>query len=99
MEAFLTEVRLGRGTDRRLDAYIQTLESELHASEKNEVEARRLVQRMALALQGSLLVRTAPPAIADAFCSSRLGGDGGGTFGTLPSSLDLDAILQRSWPK
>jgi putative acyl-CoA dehydrogenase len=53
---------------------------------------------MALALQASLLVRFAPPAVADAFCATRLGGDWGYAFGTLPGTADLDAILARALP-
>ena len=53
---------------------------------------------MALALQGSLLVRHAPPAVADAFCASRLGGDRGRAFGTLPPGLDPAAIVARATP-
>ena len=64
-----------------------------------ELRARRLVERMALVLQGSLLVRYSPPAVADAFCASRLGGDWGNCFGTLPSNTDTEAILDRSAPK
>jgi putative acyl-CoA dehydrogenase len=51
---------------------------------------------MALVFQGSLLVRTAPPAVADAFCASRLGGDWGVAFGTLPSGVDTQAIIDRT---
>jgi putative acyl-CoA dehydrogenase len=64
-----------------------------------EVRARRLVEHMALVLQGSLLVRFAPPAVADAFCASRLGGDWGHAFGTLPSGVDTAAIVDRATPK
>jgi putative acyl-CoA dehydrogenase len=53
---------------------------------------------MALVLQGSLLVRWAPPEVADAFCASRLGGDWGSAFGTLPHSLDLASIVERARP-
>jgi len=53
----------------------------------------RLVERLALALQGSLLVRFSPPAVADAFCATRLAGDGGQVFGTLPPGVDFDAII------
>ena len=57
-----------------------------------------MVERIALVLQGSLLVRYAPPEVADAFCASRLGGDWGAAFGTLPHALDLSAILARATP-
>jgi putative acyl-CoA dehydrogenase len=40
----------------------------------------------------------APPAVADAFCASRLGGDGGLQFGTLPAGPDLAAIVARHTP-
>jgi putative acyl-CoA dehydrogenase len=53
---------------------------------------------MALALQGSLLVRHAPPAVADAFCASRLAGDGGLSYGTLPPGVDARAIVERHLP-
>jgi putative acyl-CoA dehydrogenase len=57
-----------------------------------------VVERMALVLQGSLLVRHAPAAVADAFCASRLAGDHGATFGTLPPGVDTRAILERASP-
>ena len=63
-----------------------------------ELRARRVTEQMALALQGALLVRHAPPAVADAFCVSRLGGDHGRVYGTLPSGLDLDALVRRGAP-
>lgn len=67
-------------------------------SEATETGARRLVELMALTLQASLLVRHAPAAVADAFCASRLGGDWGHAFGTLPDAADLDTILGRALP-
>jgi putative acyl-CoA dehydrogenase len=98
VEAFLTEVGLARGADHRLDAAVKDLLSELGDLEGVEARARRVVERMALVLQGSLLVRHAPPAVADAFCASRLAADWGTTFGTLPSPLDLTPILDRATP-
>ncbi len=53
---------------------------------------------MALALQGSLLVRFGDPAVADAFCASRLSGDWGHAFGTLPPGLDHRRIVERHLP-
>ena len=61
-------------------------------------QARRLTERLALALQGSLLVRYSVPAVADAFCATRLGGDHGVTLGTLPAGVDTAAILASAWP-
>ncbi|MFD7262730.1 acyl-CoA dehydrogenase family protein [Streptomyces sp. NPDC059874] len=94
--AFLQEVGLARGADHRLDSAIKDLLTELADLEGIEARARRVVERMALVLQGSLLLRWAPPEVADAFCASRLGGDWGAAFGTLPHSLDLGTIVERA---
>ena len=98
-EAFRSEVSLARGADRRLDAAYDALEASVSDPTEIEVRARRLVEQMALVLQGSLLVRYAPPEVADAFCASRLGGDWGAAFGTLPPSVDTRAIVERATPK
>ncbi len=98
-EAFRAEVGLALGADARLDAAFTDLETELADTSSIEVRARRLVERMALVLQASLLVRSAPPYVADAFCASRLGGDWGYAFGTLPAGVDSGAIVERATPK
>jgi putative acyl-CoA dehydrogenase len=98
VEALHQELALARGADRRLDAFLTTLEDELRSGEELELRARRLVERMALAAQAALLVRHAPPAVADAFCASRLTGERGGAHGTLPPGCDFAAILARAWP-
>lgn len=98
LDAYLREVGLARGADHRLDAAIKNLLTELADLEGVEARARRLVERLALVLQGSLLVRFAPPQVADAFCAARLGGDGGAAFGTLPHTLDLTAVVERARP-
>ncbi|MFD5137397.1 acyl-CoA dehydrogenase family protein [Streptomyces sp. NPDC058378] len=96
LDAFLREVGKARGADHRLDAAIKDLLTELADLDAVEARARRLVERMALVLQGSLLLRWAPPETADAFCASRLGGDWGSAFGTLPHSLDLASVVERA---
>jgi putative acyl-CoA dehydrogenase len=102
LAALLAELRAGRGGDRRLDAHIAALERDLAlvaaATEPAEGEARRLVERLALGLQASLLVRHAPSCVADAFVASRLGRDWGVTFGTLPAGADFGGILARALP-
>ncbi|MES9590162.1 acyl-CoA dehydrogenase family protein [Streptomyces sp. NPDC094045] len=98
LNAFLQEVGGARGADHRLDRAIRDMLTELADLEGIEARARRLAERMALVLQGSLLVRWAPPEVADAFCASRLGGDRGAAFGTLPHSLDLASVVERARP-
>jgi putative acyl-CoA dehydrogenase len=99
LEVLLAEVRAGAALDARLAASADSLEKELADLDGIEARARRLVERMALAWQGSLLVRHGHPAVAEAFCASRLAGDGGRAYGTLPSGLDLGAIVDRARPK
>ncbi|MGW3130119.1 acyl-CoA dehydrogenase family protein [Streptomyces sp. NPDC001123] len=96
LDAYLREIGRAHGADHRLDRAVKDLFSELADLEGMESRARRLVERLATVLQGSLLVRFAPPEVADAFCASRLGNDWGSTFGTLPGGLDLTAVVDRS---
>jgi len=98
LESFLAEVELASGADSRLDAHVEELRSEFADPEGLEARARRIVERMAVALQGSLLVRHAPAPVADAFCASRLTGSAGLNYGTLPASVDCAAIVERHTP-
>jgi putative acyl-CoA dehydrogenase len=95
LDALLAELRLAAGVDPRLDALIVNLERDA-GDPGLESRARRFVEQLALALQASLLHRHAPAAVADAFSRSRLGGDWGRGFGTLPPSCDFAAILDRA---
>jgi putative acyl-CoA dehydrogenase len=99
LNAYLREVGAARGADHRLDAAIKDLLTELADLEGVEGRARRVTERLALVLQGSLLVRYATPEVADAFCASRLGGDSGAAFGTLPHTLDLASVVERARPE
>ncbi|MFJ9559107.1 acyl-CoA dehydrogenase family protein [Streptomyces fuscichromogenes] len=96
LDAYLREIGRAHGADHRLDRAVKDLFSELADLEGMEGRARRLAERLATVLQGSLLVRFAPPEVADAFCASRLGNDRGSTFGTLPPGLDLAAVVDRA---
>ena len=95
--ALVDELRLSRGADKRLDLHREALEHDL-AGPLEPALARTLVERLALALQGALLVRHSPAAVADGFCATRLGGAWGHTFGSLPKSVEAGAILARAWP-
>jgi putative acyl-CoA dehydrogenase len=96
MPAFMAQIDNVRGADRRLDAFVNVLARQL--ADHNDVEgrARQVTEMMALALQGALLIQHSPPAVADAFCASRLAGDWGRAFGTLPSRLAYDDIIKRA---
>jgi len=97
LDAFFAEV--AEGSDPRLDSYVSSLRDELPGDiETIESRARQIVERMALALQASLLIRYGDEAVADAFCASRLGGDWGQAFGTLPAGTDFTRIIERHRP-
>jgi putative acyl-CoA dehydrogenase len=102
LPAFLAEVELAAGSDARLDAHVAKVKDRVAGfvaeGADPQWEARGLVEDLGLALQGSLLVRDAPPAVADAFCASRLANDGGHTIGTLPLGVDAEALLSRALP-
>ena len=91
VDVVLKELRLARSGDRRFDAFVDSVEVE--ASKADEFSARRIVERLALALQASLMIRHATAAEANAFCATRLGNEGGRAFGTLPASVDVGAIM------
>jgi putative acyl-CoA dehydrogenase len=102
LPAFLAECELARGADARLDAHLDALPASLGALAGDPVDAqwmaRRAIEDLALAFQASLLVRHAPPYVADAFCAGRLGESRGRAYGTLPRAVDGAAIVERALP-
>jgi putative acyl-CoA dehydrogenase len=98
LDVALGEIQAARGADRRLDAHVASLTNDIARDGFQESQARRLVERLVLALQGALLVRHAHPAVADGFCASRLGPAQGGAFGGLPLGVDLRTIAERARP-
>ena len=99
VEAFFAEVMEGAGAEPKLDAYVSSLKDEIPGDIATiQHRARRIVEKMAVALQASLLVRYGDPAVADAFCASRLAGDWGQAFGTLSAGTDFRRIIERHRP-
>jgi putative acyl-CoA dehydrogenase len=108
--AFMAECEEAAGADSRLDQHLARVKQRaatMFGSDGDDPEqrlyesqfgARRMVEEMAVALQGSLLVRHAPSEVADAFCASRLNGEGGRVYGTLPNGIDAKAIIDRALP-
>lgn len=96
LDVFWDEAEHAAGADRRYDEAVARLKKEFTSFEDLEHRARRIVEQMALVFQGAQVLRYSPPAVADAFCASRLDRDWGGAFGTLPTGLDLDAVLTRA---
>lgn len=99
LDAFFDEVDLSRGADKRLDAAVKDAKETFTDTATIEYRARRVAEQLALVLQASLLVRHGHPAVADIFCATRLAGDWGAAFGTLPPGSDLAPIIERATPK
>lgn len=89
------EVDQADGGNARLGRAVRSLLQHIRAGKVEERDARLIAERLALILQGALLTRHAPAAIVEAFCATRLGNDGGRSFGILPASADINAILER----
>jgi putative acyl-CoA dehydrogenase len=92
VQACLAECELARGANAHLDAHLDRVRT----VEPDQAAARRTAEDLGFALQASLLVRHAPPAVSDAFCAARLGGEAGRAYGTLPSGVDARAIVDRA---
>ncbi|MDX2971988.1 acyl-CoA dehydrogenase family protein [Kribbella solani] len=96
LDAWLLEVASVQGADARLDAAVHDVLQALADLDNAEAGVRRLAAQMALCLQGSLLIRHSTPEVADAFVASRLAGDWGGVFGTLPRTTPFERIVTRA---
>jgi putative acyl-CoA dehydrogenase len=97
-DALAAELAPAAGRDGRYDAYCADLLEALPRAAADESGARRLAERLVVAVQGGLLLRHAPPAVADGFLASRIARDVGGAFGRLPAGVDCGEILARALP-
>lgn len=96
--ALAQELAPALGQHPALDRLVRSLPQRIEAL-ASEIEARRLAQEVALAVQAALLAQSAPAAVFGAFCASRLGGDWGQTFGSLGAGTDFSTILARALPQ
>ncbi|MDQ2928231.1 MAG: acyl-CoA dehydrogenase family protein, partial [Pseudomonadota bacterium] len=94
-DAFFAELDAAAGINAALDREIASLRHALDDAATLELRARRVAERMALALQASILVRAGNDAVADTYCASRLDGDHGTAFGTLSAGAAIDALIER----
>jgi putative acyl-CoA dehydrogenase len=99
MEALQTELRKAAGLNRLYDSWLERLTAEAGQPETIEFRARRLVEQLGLALQASVLLRNDHPTVGDAFCASRLADQQHLAFGTLPTALDVDFLIERARPQ
>jgi putative acyl-CoA dehydrogenase len=98
LDALLSEVGEAAHAEPRLARFLEDVKRELADHDAVEARARRIVEKLALALQAASMIRHAAPAAADLFCASRLSGEWGRAFGTLPAQCALDALVERALP-
>ncbi|HEY8319655.1 MAG TPA: acyl-CoA dehydrogenase family protein [Amnibacterium sp.] len=100
LEAFDRELQLARGTDAVYDRHVGRTRALVEQARRDPDAApgiaRRVVEALALALQASILLREAPPAVADAFVAARLGEERGAEYGALPPGVDAAAVAARA---
>jgi putative acyl-CoA dehydrogenase len=96
-DALAAELAPARGANAAFDRFADALPGRIDEATA-EADARRLAQDIALAVQAALLCQHAPALVFDAFCRSRLGGDWGQAFGTLPGQTPFDEIIARAMP-
>ncbi len=99
LEVFFDEIGPAAEDDERLGGYVTALKDEFSDTTDIEVRARSVVEKLALALQAALLLEHGDPNSADAFCTTRLTGAGGRSYGTLPPGTDFKAIIERHRPQ
>jgi putative acyl-CoA dehydrogenase len=97
-EALVGEIGQGCGADPRFDAAFAQLKDDFADLARLEGQARRFVERLAVMLAASLMLRHEAPGIADAYIASRLSGDWGSAFGTLGAGIDAGAIARMAVP-
>ncbi len=98
LPAFLQELAKAKGADKHYDAFLAKLLNTLAKQPDVEKQGRRILERLALAFQASLLLQYAPGCVSEAFCAARLDGDGGLTYGTLPPGTKFKEIIDRATP-
>ena len=99
MDVFFNEVDKAKGANRTLDNFVLKLKNELTDLNDIEFRARNIVDHLALAMQGSLLVRNGNSIISDLFCASRLNDNGRHNYGTMPKGGNCTSIIQRARPQ
>ena len=94
--ALLAEIAAAKGQDARLDAAIRDIKADLSDHARHEGQARRLVERLAILLSASLLLRYEPHEVADAYIASRIEGGWTGAYGTLPRGVETAKIARMA---
>ena len=100
LDAYFVELAKANNTNVLFDHFVEALQHDFRsiAPEQWQYHARQFADRMAVALQGALLLQHAPDYVAEAYCASRLAPQVHFNYGSLPSGLDVRAIISRATP-
>ena len=99
LEALRAELSTAAGADRRYDAFLDGMSINQRLGKDFEMRARRVVEEVAVALQACVLIKSGNGAVADMYVASRIGGDGGKNYGTLPPGPAIDTLIARAMPE
>ncbi len=99
LDAYFAEILTTRGENKLFDKFTAGLQQDFADTDNLEYRARGLVERLALAMQASLLIQTGNSLVSDAFCAARLGQNCGHLYGDLPTGIDCKAIIERALPQ
>tara|TARA_B100001939_G_scaffold344556_2_gene359201 strand:- start:586 stop:2280 length:1695 start_codon:yes stop_codon:yes gene_type:complete len=98
LDQYFAEIRPAQGTNAYFDNTLGELKKLLTDTANAERNARRIVEKMALLLQASLVLRHSPAEVSDLFCAARLSQDRHTVYGALPQAADVQKILDRALP-
>ena len=99
LDAYFAELATARGANAAFDRHVTALKDDMRDASDFEDRARDLVDRLAVGLQASVLVKHAPAFVADAYCVSRLEQRGAHHYGALPKNVNFKAIVERAAPR
>lgn len=96
IDALRVELAKVQGIDSRYDQAVAQVFEALQGPQA-EGQARMIVEQLAILLQSALLLKNTPENVAIPWLATRLGGEGGRCFGTLPAWVRSDALMARAW--
>jgi putative acyl-CoA dehydrogenase len=99
LDACFAELEAAKGANASYDRHVAALRDDMRETSDFEERARDLVNRLAVGLQASVLIKYAPVFVSDAYCVSRIDQHGAHQYGALPKTVDFKAIVERARPR
>ena len=92
----MAELMKAAGQYDEFDGYMKALRMEFVDMTSIEYRARSVVEKLAVAWQASTLIQFGDKTVAEAYVKSRLTGYSGQYYGTLPTDIDVKALIARA---